>query len=526
MNRAGNLFFTIRSATTVNMQMTGSGVWMLAVFTGLASSLPASAQDAKPRIALYPLQVQNFSKRAKPAELDSFGSLCRRAVVEAGGELPGFGTARGAVSDMKEKDCATNDKCLQELTQILVAPFALHVALEMDGETQLVARGRVVSESGKRLRDEATVRLDKGKQSYGQAVTAVFLKLFETLQIAKLNSTSQEPDTLPTPVAVAPPAPVKVEPPASELSAVPPRLAVYPLQIANLPKGVKPENAEPVSQQFRRLLTEAGAKLPEMGSMRGAVSDLKQLDCAHSDACLRQLAQMSRVLYAIYVELDVSNAGDVLATGRVVQDDGQRIRSLMVARVPMGKQPYAEAAKAALRQLFERLQLGSLPAVRTELLPPREVVLVDTVKQIAKPADVPKVVPVAPAPVVATAVDQAQPETSSAGPTALMVGGAIGAAGGVVALILSANDYAALNVKDGNVTQLPAAISDAATAKAYLADAELKGTVGGVAVGVGLAAVTGGILWSVLTASDKVPMVAFGGGVSKGEARVTMSGRF
>jgi hypothetical protein len=160
------------------------------------------------------------------------------------------------------------------------------------------------------------------------------------------------------------------------------------------------------------------------------------------------------------------------------------------------------------------------------LVAQRQVTSADAVKAVAKPADVPKVMPSARTPEVPPAVERTQPSTSSAGATALIVGGGLAAAGGVVALILSANDYAALNVKDGNVTQLPAAISDAATAKAYLSDAELKGTVGGVAVGVGLAAVAGGIVWQVLAAGDKAQTVSVGGAVTKDGAAVALSGRF
>ncbi|PZR03240.1 MAG: hypothetical protein DI536_36200, partial [Archangium gephyra] len=87
---------------------------------------------------------------------------------------------------------------------------------------------------------------------------------------------------------------------------------------------------------------------------------MKRTDCEREDACLAQLT----TLYGLYMSLDYSLEGAVVASGLVVRDDGKVVAPTQTVKLAKGKDPFKDIAKNALVALYGQLKLSELPAVR------------------------------------------------------------------------------------------------------------------------------------------------------------------
>lgn len=169
---------------------------------------------------------------------------------------------------------------------------------------------------------------------------------------------------------------------AAALAQGKPTLIDYPLDV----KTTLPEaQLGDLQNDFRQLLARNPALMVSTRSQwKAATAALKRQDCDVRDECLQQLATTASTLYALYASVEQNAAGtEVTATGRVVNQDRLQVRARLTFTVSR-RGPFATAARDALGQLLQALELDKLPAVLT-------APVVD-----AKPAPTPELVATAP----------------------------------------------------------------------------------------------------------------------------------
>lgn len=278
-----------------------------------------------------------------------------------------------------------------------------------------------------------------------------------------------------------------------------PSLMPFPLEFKRTPSGFSKEDKETMQREYTRLLRISGALVPDFAHYDLALKELKRQDCEREDECLVQLAKKAEALYAIYTSLDYTVEGAVLATGRVVRDDGKIASASQTVKLAKGRDAYKDIAKNALVQLFTQLKLNDLPATR-----PVEIVKVEPPPIVKEPV----VIKDPPPPLPTLVVEDLGAGQRSTGKGLLFAGAGVAVAGGVLAGIGGGIGYT-VGLNAGNVP-------DEQKLKSIVMARTLT-TVGFVALGVGgAAAAIGAVIWGTAakapaTQISVVPMS--GGGV-------------
>lgn len=226
-----------------------------------------------------------------------------------------------------------------------------------------------------------------------------------------------------------------------------PSLVDYPLDVK-----VPVSNAVLTSleEDFRiALARQKGVMVSTKSNWKSAVAALKRQDCELRDECLKQLAVGAGTLYAIYASVERNAAGtEVTATGRVVNQDGVQARPATRVTVPL-KTNISEAAKDALAQLIEKLDLSGLPAVLSE--PKKETPPVVADAPVKQPnSSEPTVIMLPPPP---------SPPAAETGTSGTQIAGYVFGGGAIVAAGVAAGfGFTALSSKsslpvDGHLTE-------------------------------------------------------------------------
>lgn len=270
-----------------------------------------------------------------------------------------------------------------------------------------------------------------------------------------------------------------------------PSLTPFPLELKRKPSGFSAKDTEELQKDFVRLVRKSGALVPDTASLELAVKELKRQDCEREDECLKQLALQAQTLYGLYASVDYTLEGAVVASGRVVRDDGKIASALQTVTMPKGKDAFRDVAKVALVRLLEQLELAKLPPFRPVEKPP------EVVTDVPKKDPEVKLPPPPPPPVVEKGV----PPAKIAGWT--MVGvGAAALVGGVVMLAVADPQLGA----DGVIIPKEGQTPDAAAA-AYRT-ARTQQTIGGVIAGVGGAMAVGGLVMVLMTGEEPAQTVS------------------
>lgn len=273
-----------------------------------------------------------------------------------------------------------------------------------------------------------------------------------------------------------------------------PSLTPFPLELKRKPSGFSAKDAEELQKDFVRLVRKSGALVPDTASLDVAVKALKRQDCEREDECLKQLALQAQTLYALYASVDYSLEGAVVASGRVVRDDGKIASALQTVTLPKGKDAFRDVAKVALVRLLEQLELAKLPPFRPVEKPPEVVTDVPKKEPDVKKPDLPP----PPPPLV---VEPGMSGTKIAGWT--MVGvGAAALVGGVVMLAVADPQLG----ENGFIIPKTAQTPDAAVS-AYQT-AKTQQTIGGVIAGVGGAMAVGGLVMVLMTGDEPTKSVS------------------
>ena len=273
-----------------------------------------------------------------------------------------------------------------------------------------------------------------------------------------------------------------------------PTLTPFPLDLTRAPELSEKDTAE-LQFSWRRLL-RVHVLSPDAAAVDAALRETGRRDCEREDACLAALALKAGTLYAAFgaVALDVTRT-QVVATGRVVRDDGKAMGELRSVQVAVGA-GFLPAAKDALARLVEALGVAGLSPVRP----------VDAPRLTGEPT---RVGP-APAPAV---------ERAPAGMPGKRVASFVALGAGVVGLgvgigLLAGAEADAVKFIDaqGRVTAPPGPETEQ-----RLAALGGQRAAGGVVLGVGVAAAATGALLFVMSAMDSKVAVgvapASGGGV-------------
>ncbi len=267
----------------------------------------------------------------------------------------------------------------------------------------------------------------------------------------------------------------------------------FPLELKRVPTGFSKEDSESLQRDFTRLLRKTGAGVPDFGKFDLALKELKRQDCEREDECLVQLAKRAEALYGLYASIDYTLEGAVVASGRVVRDDGKPSRPTQTVKILKGKDSFGDVSRNALTQLFEQLKIASLEPVR----PVETAVVKEPVKDpvIGPPPPLPPVIP-----------EDTHAGQRSAGKGLLFTGVGLVVVGAALAATGGGLGYTAQQT--GGIANNPEAAKQAATGQALA-------TAGFVTLGVG--AVAGGIgaaLWAMAgpPPSTQVSVVPVNGG--------------
>ena len=142
-------------------------------------------------------------------------------------------------------------------------------------------------------------------------------------------------------------------------------VTAFPLELKRSPQSFTAQDSAALSADVERLLRKAGADVPDSAQYALALKELKRQDCGRDDECLKQLAVLARTLYALYVSVDETLGGSVVATGRVVRSDGLAMGRSKTVSLPRAKGRFGDVARTALAKLFSELGIAQLPAERT-----------------------------------------------------------------------------------------------------------------------------------------------------------------
>src|SRR5688572_27539026 len=105
-----------------------------------------------------------------------------------------------------------------------------------------------------------------------------------------------------------------------------PEVAPFPLEIIRTSADATKKDREDLQMLLPMMIRAADASVPDSAKLNAALAKLGRQDCNRDDACLAQLGKLAGSLYAFYVQVDVDLDGNVVASGRVVRDDGKAVR--------------------------------------------------------------------------------------------------------------------------------------------------------------------------------------------------------
>ncbi len=268
-----------------------------------------------------------------------------------------------------------------------------------------------------------------------------------------------------------------VAPGAAWAQVVKPTVAPAPLELRRKPASLSKKDTVQIINEFERLVRAAGARVPTPSEVKLAVDSLKDKDFAGSDEALAKLAQQAQTLYAVYLQLDYPVTGTVVAVGRVVRADGERMNAeVRVERSPESR-PYLRATTEAVIAVLEKLDLQRLPSA----MPVAAVVL-------GAPPPTPPPAPLEPSPVPTLAVAPSPGRKAKrVGPIVTGVGAAV-MVGGAILLGSGAADAASVRPDaNGNLPFEQIGLFQGSKTKL---------TYGGGLLGVGAAvALTGALVW-------------------------------
>jgi hypothetical protein len=142
-----------------------------------------------------------------------------------------------------------------------------------------------------------------------------------------------------------------------------PSVTPFPLEIKRTPSSFSKKDGEELKKEFVRL-TRKLSLVPDNASLESALAELKRQDCDREDECLKQLAQKGSTLYAMFADVEFTITGQVVATGRVIRDDGKLMGGPSKITMVKGKDSFKDMAKVALVRLLEELKVSALPAYR------------------------------------------------------------------------------------------------------------------------------------------------------------------
>lgn len=200
----------------------------------------------------------------------------------------------------------------------------------------------------------------------------------------------------------------------------------FPLELKRVAPNTAKEDREALQREYQRLLRLAGAQIPDFVRYDAALKDLKRQDCEREDECLVQLAKKAEALYGLYVSVDYTLEGAVIATGRAVRDDGKVASATQTVKLMKGRDPFKDVVRNALSQLFVQLKLAELAPTRP-VEPVKVEVPVPPVKEFVL-----KDPPPPPPPLI---IEDTGAGQRNAGKTMLYVGAGVAAVGGIVAAI-------------------------------------------------------------------------------------------
>jgi hypothetical protein len=277
-----------------------------------------------------------------------------------------------------------------------------------------------------------------------------------------------------------------------------PTVVDYPLDVRMSSGG---DVLKELQDDFRRMLARnSGIFVPTRSEWKSAVTALKREDCRTRNECLQQLATTAGTLYALYASVEMNAAGtDLLATGRVVNQDGVQVRPPVEVMLPKGSKNLSDASHDALSQLVEKLVLEQLPPVLT----PKPIADAPRVDDPVRPVGGDPVVPVV---IVQT--------TSTGRLTSYVVGGVglIGIAVGSAMLVSAQLDTGKLNTTPTGIVVGRPNDESAAVIESVMT----KRTVGTAVLALGSAAfVTGAVMFFLSPAVDKgseTPVITFAPG--------------
>jgi hypothetical protein len=272
-----------------------------------------------------------------------------------------------------------------------------------------------------------------------------------------------------------------------------PTATPFPLELKRTPGSFNKKDGEELKRDFVRL-TRRVSLVPDTATLEVAWRELKRQDCEREDECLQQLAQKGQTLYAVYAQVEYSLTGQVVASGRVVRDDGKLVAGPETITMVKGKGAFKDVAKAALTRLLDQLGVPGLATFRpVEPKPPSE----------PRPVELTPTLPPPPPPPLV--VQESGLGGRAMGWTLAGVGGAAAIVGAVLA-----------------GTAKPAVDTDGNTTREALVAARTQQTVGFALVGGGAVLAAGGVAWALLSKSALQASVApLGDG-----AVVVMGGRF
>lgn len=188
-----------------------------------------------------------------------------------------------------------------------------------------------------------------------------------------------------------------------------PTLIDYPLHV-KVPVPAAKRYA--LQDDFRQLVVRnVGVLVATRTTWSAALAAHKRQDCDVRNECLQQLAVAAGTLYALYAAVEQNAAGtEVVATGRVVNQDGAQVRAPLSASAAV-RTTAADAAREALSKLLAELELERLPPVLT-------VARAEPTPAVLPPPPPPAVAPL-PAPAPAPAPAAAPPADAPTRPVVM-----------------------------------------------------------------------------------------------------------
>lgn len=255
----------------------------------------------------------------------------------------------------------------------------------------------------------------------------------------------------------------------------------FPLELKRTVSGFSKEDREAMQREYLRILRLSGGQVPDFARYDLALKELKRQDCEREDECLTQLAQKAEALYALYVSVDYTIEGAVIAVGRVVRDDGKVASATQTVKVAKGRDAFKDVVKNVLTQLFVQLKIAELPATRP-VEPPKtaDIPRLDPVKPLDPPPPAPPII-----------VEDTGAGQRNAGKALVFVGGGVAVVGAIIA---------GVGGGIGGSAPKTGMFADTTMAAEQLRTGSTLATVGFIGLGVGAAtAAVGAVLWGTAT---------------------------